>query len=60
MRLYDLYNNINLRVELSGELAEKFEWLKNYLGLRNNSEVVWRILSEAYHRAQGELKEVPS
>ena len=39
---------IHIRISLSGDLAVKFEWLKKYLGLKNNSEVMRQALVKAY------------
>jgi len=47
---------ISLRLDLSGDLADKFVWLKRRLGLKHNSEVVRQILTEAY-RARAEIGE---
>ena len=47
---------IGLRLDLSGDLADKFVWLKRRLGLKHNSEVVRQILTEAY-RARAEIGE---
>jgi len=40
--------DIHIRISLSGDLAAKFEWLKKYLGLKNNSEVMRQALVKAY------------
>ena len=39
---------ISVRVDLTGDLAVKFKWLKKHLGLKNNSEVVRQALVKAY------------
>jgi hypothetical protein len=40
--------NTNIRVELEGEIANKFLELKLYLGLKNNAEVVRNCISICY------------
>jgi metal-responsive CopG/Arc/MetJ family transcriptional regulator len=45
-------DKVNVRVELSGELLEKFNAVKQDLGLMNNTEVV-RALIKKYH---GEIR----
>jgi hypothetical protein len=42
-----LEDKINVRVELSGDLLEKFAFIKKALGLENNTEVI-RILINKY------------
>lgn len=39
---------ISIRVDLTGDLAVKFKWLKRHLGLKNNSEVMRQALVKAY------------
>lgn len=40
--------NTTVRVELEGEIADKFIQLKLYLGLKNNAEVVRNCISICY------------
>jgi len=40
--------NTTIRVELEGEIADKFLELKVYLGLKNNAEVVRNCISMCY------------
>lgn len=41
-------DKIDVRVELEGELADKFQHLKDKFGLKNNTEVVRRLIIDAY------------
>lgn len=40
--------NTTIRVELEGDIADKFLELKLYLGLKNNAEVVRNCISICY------------
>ncbi|MGA2572668.1 MAG: hypothetical protein ABSF36_00505 [Candidatus Methanomethylicaceae archaeon] len=40
--------NTTIRVELEGEIVDKFLELKQYLGLKNNAEVVRNCISICY------------
>ena len=39
-----------IRVELEGEMADKFNQVKNYLGLKNAAEVIRFLVSDAAKR----------
>lgn len=43
---------INIRIELEGELAKKFENYKRLVGLKNNSEVVRQLTIKAIQAAK--------
>jgi hypothetical protein len=43
-------NKTDIRVELEGEISEKFLRLKEKFGLKNNTEVIRRVITEAYDR----------
>ena len=45
----NLEDRVNVRVELIGELLEKFKAIKKELGLEHNTEVV-RVLIQKYSR----------
>ncbi|MDI9610491.1 MAG: hypothetical protein QFX36_04095 [Archaeoglobales archaeon] len=51
----------NIKITDSKEFFEKFEEIKNYLGLENDAEVV-RFLVTAYHRElqKQKIKETPN
>jgi len=40
---------ISIRLELDGDLAEKFEELKDEWGMINNTEIVRRMIKEAHN-----------
>lgn len=42
--------HVNIRVELDGELGRMFEQLKRLRGLKNNSELVRQLITEAKKR----------
>jgi hypothetical protein len=42
--------NVNIRLELVGEQAKKFEELKKLRGLKNNCELVRQLIIEAIRR----------
>jgi len=50
-----LRDKINIRVELTGEEAEKFQTIKESRGLRNNTEVVRQLILEETKRLRGEV-----
>ena len=41
---------MNIRVVLDGELADEFLFIKKLRGLKNNSEVIRQLVSEAARR----------
>ena len=49
---------IQVRIELEGDEAEKFEFLKKKFGLKNNVELCRVILSEAYEKYLTEKRSV--
>ena len=44
--------NIPIRVDFEDVEAEKFETVKRYLGLKQNTEVVRALISEKYNEIQ--------
>jgi len=48
--------NTTIRVELEGEIADKFLELKLHLGLKNNAEVVRNCISVCYASIFPEVK----
>ncbi len=44
---------VAIRLDLEGHLAQKFILVKRKRGLKNNSELVRELISEAYQTAQG-------
>jgi len=42
-----------VRVELKGDLAQKFRRIKKELGLVNNSEVIRALINRYFREAQG-------
>jgi len=50
-----LRDKVNIRVELTGEEAEKFLTIKENRGLRNNTEVVRQLILEETKRIRGEV-----
>ena len=46
------FGTINVRVELEGENARKFEVIKKNLGLKQNTEVIRSLIRDAYLRIQ--------
>jgi len=49
-----LRGKINIRVELTGEEAQKFLTIKESRGLRNNTEVVRQLILEEIKRIKEE------
>ena len=41
---------MTIRIDLEGQLAERFVFLKERRGLKNNSELVRMLISEEYQR----------
>jgi len=39
---------IVVRVELEGELAKKFEFIKREKGIQNNTDVIRNLIAETY------------
>jgi metal-responsive CopG/Arc/MetJ family transcriptional regulator len=44
---------ISIRVDLEGDLAKEFEYLKRVKGIKNNSELIRLLIAEEYRRAGG-------
>jgi len=44
---------VTIRIDLEGQLAEYFTYLKRRRGLKNNSELVRSLISEEYLRQTG-------
>jgi len=45
---------IEIRMTLNGKMAERFVWLKDRFGVKNNSELL-RLLVSLVYRAEKEL-----
>jgi len=45
---------IEIRMTLDGKIAERFDWLKDRFGVRNNSELL-RLLISLVYRTEREL-----
>jgi hypothetical protein len=41
---------ITIRVELEGEMANKFEAIKREMGIENNTDVLRSLISDEYKR----------
>jgi len=41
-------NKIPIRIDFEGEDAEKFEFVKKWLGLSQNTEVIRSLIAEKY------------
>jgi metal-responsive CopG/Arc/MetJ family transcriptional regulator len=50
VRKWQRIKRVNIRVELDGELAQMFNELKGIRGLKNNSELVRQLITEAKKR----------
>jgi len=44
---------IQIRLVLKGDLARRFSYLKDRLGIHNNSELVRLLISQEYQRLAG-------
>jgi len=44
---------ISIRVDLSGELAKEFLFIKKRKGIKNNSELVRLLIAQEYQRLEG-------
>jgi len=44
---------ITLRVDLEGDIAKEFIYLKKIKGIKNNSELIRLLIAEEYRRAGG-------
>ena len=44
-----LQKKIPIRIDFEGAEAEKFEVVKNYMGLKQNTEVIRALISEKYN-----------
>jgi len=54
-----MYDNVCLRLNLKGEEARKFKAVKEWLGLRRNTEVVRALVSEAYRNLKKSVEREP-
>lgn len=41
---------INIKLELDGELLDKFEFIKEKLGVKNNTEVIRVLINREFSR----------
>jgi hypothetical protein len=48
-----LQKKIPIRIDFEDAEAEKFEVVKNYMGLKQNTEVVRALISEKYNELKG-------
>lgn len=48
---------LNVRVEFKGEMATKFEAIRNYLGLENNTEVLRVLVNDKFKEIQKEVED---
>ena len=46
---------IQIRLVLKGDLAKRFSYLKDRLGIHNNSELVRLLISQEYQRLVGSI-----
>jgi len=51
-----LEDKINVRVELSGDLLEKFATIKKEMGLENNTEVIRILINRYSGERHGEMQ----
>lgn len=54
-----MYGHVCLRIDLKGEEAEKFKAVKEWLGLRRNTEVVRALVAEAYRNLKKNVEGEP-
>jgi len=47
-------NKINLRVDLEGKIAEDLKFLKEKRGLKNNSELIRLLITEAAQKLRAQ------
>jgi hypothetical protein len=45
---------VSIRVNLEGKIAENFKFLKERRGLKNNSELIRLLVTEAAQRLRGQ------
>ena len=48
---------INIRMNLEGEIAERFKTVKKWLGLKRNTEVIRALVTERYMKIKEEVAE---
>lgn len=44
---------VSIRIDLTGDLAREFLYLKKRKGIKNNSELVRLLIAEEYQRVSG-------
>ena len=44
---------VTIRIDLTGDLAKHFTYLKGVKGIKNNSELVRLLIAEEYRRIAG-------
>jgi len=46
-------SKIQIRIDLEGDIADKFEVVKKDKGLENNTDVVRSLITDAFKKLQG-------
>jgi metal-responsive CopG/Arc/MetJ family transcriptional regulator len=49
----EMTKKVTIRIDLEGQMAERFTLLKQKRGLKNNSELVRSLITEEYQRQEG-------
>jgi hypothetical protein len=47
-----LLNKVPIRIDFDGDDAERFQYVKKYLGLKQNTEVIRALISGKYNEIQ--------